>query len=113
MNDLTEFKFNNTILSVTMINDEPWFIAKDVCEHLDMKNPSESCSSLDEDEKLLSVIMIAGQRREVLHVSQSGLYALVVRSRKPSAKDFRKWARGQANPWMKVNYNPVTNIFHR
>ena len=73
------------------INGEPWFVASDVCNLLGLTNTTESLSSLDEDEKLTSVILRAGQNRRVNLISESGLYSLVFKSRKPFAKKFCKW----------------------
>ncbi|MDB5014237.1 MAG: hypothetical protein JWQ25_2439 [Daejeonella sp.] len=80
------------------IDGEPWFVASDVCALLDIKNVSDAISSLDDDEKLVSVIPRAGQNRSVNLISESGLYALVFRSKKPSAKSFRKWITKEVIP---------------
>lgn len=73
------------------IKKEPWFVAKDACDILDISNVSDALEKLDEDEKLLSPIPIAGQRRNMLLVSESGLYHLILTSNKPEAKNFRRW----------------------
>lgn len=80
------------------IDGEPWFVAHEVCKLLDIKNARDAISSLDDDEKLTSVIPTSGQNRTVNIISESGLYALIFRSKKPSAKQFRKWITGEVIP---------------
>ncbi len=85
-------------LTTVEIDGEVWFVAVEVCKLLDIKNPSDAVSRLDEDEKLTSVIPMAGQNRLMNLVSESGLYALVFKSIKPSAKKFRKWVTKEVIP---------------
>jgi prophage antirepressor-like protein len=91
-----EDQFDN--LTTLDIDGEVWFVASEVCKLLDIKNTSDAVSRLDDDEKLVSVLPIAGQNRSVNMVSESGLYALVFRSKKPSAKKFRKWVTKEVIP---------------
>lgn len=85
-------------LTVIDIDGDPWFVAHEVCKLLDIRNPRDAVASLDDDEKLTSVIPTAGQNRSVNLVSESGLYALIFRSKKPSAKKFRKWVTKEVIP---------------
>jgi prophage antirepressor-like protein len=85
-------------LTTVDIEGEIWFIAGEVCKLLDIKNTSDAVSRLDDDEKLLSVLPIAGQNRNVTLISESGLYALAFTSKKPSAKSFRKWVTKEVIP---------------
>lgn len=85
-------------LTTIEIEGEVWFVASEVCKLLDIKNSSDAVSRLDDDEKLVSVLPIAGQNRSVNLVSESGLYALVFKSNKPSAKKFRKWVTKEVIP---------------
>lgn len=80
------------------IEGELWFVAKDVCDILGIKNSRDAVSSLDDDEKLVSVIPTSGQNRSVNLVNESGLYALIFRSNKPSAQKFRKWVTKEVIP---------------
>lgn len=73
------------------INGEAWFIATEVCKLLDLSNVPREVATLDDDEKLLYEIRISGQRRKVNIINESGLYALIFKSGKPTAKRFRKW----------------------
>ena len=77
---------------------EPWFVAKDVCDILELADVSSSLRTLDDDEKLLRKICGADQRRDVMTINESGLYTLVMRSSKPEAKTFRKWVTSEVLP---------------
>jgi prophage antirepressor-like protein len=85
-------------ISTVEIDGNIWFVASDICSSLGLSNPSEALKSLDEDEKLTSVILRAGQNRNVNFVNESGLYALIFKSRKPSAGKFRKWITKEVIP---------------
>ena len=69
---------------------EPLFVAKDVAEWIEHSNPTEMLKSVDEDEKLTSTILRAGQIREVNLLTENGLYEVLMQSRKPLAKEFKK-----------------------
>jgi prophage antirepressor-like protein len=70
--------------------EEPLFLAKDVAEWIDHSNPTEMLRSVDEDEKLVSTILSSGQNREVLMLTENGFYEVLMLSRKPIAKKFKK-----------------------
>ena len=80
------------------IKGEPWFAAKDVCATLSISDVSQAVERLDEDEKLIRVLYVSGQNREMWFVNESGLYNLIFRSNKPEAKAFRKWVTGEVLP---------------
>lgn len=81
-----------------IINGEPWFVAKDVCDCLGLSNPAESLKALDDDEKLTSEVLMSGQNRKAWMINESGLYNLIFRSNKPEAKTFRKWVTNELLP---------------
>ena len=87
------------------IGGSVWFVASDVCSALGISNVSQAVSGLDDDEKLVYVLHISGQDREVLTISESGLYGLILRSRKPEAKRFRKWITSEAIPQIRKTGN--------
>ncbi|MBL4662151.1 MAG: hypothetical protein JKY22_00960, partial [Flavobacteriaceae bacterium] len=70
----------------------------EVCKLLDIKNTSDAVSRLDDDEKGVSVIPTPSGEQEKLIISESGLYALIFKSKKPSAKKFRKWVTKEVIP---------------
>lgn len=96
--EVAVFGYGNKEVRSLMINQEPWFVGLDVCDVLGLKNPRQSLSTLDEDEKLTSVIRTSGQRREVAVINESGVYHLIFRSNKPEAKAFRKWVTAEVLP---------------
>ena len=81
-----------------MIKDEPWFIAKDVCELLGLDNSRQAVSRLDDDEKGVINSDTLGGKQELTFVNESGMYALIFQSRKPQARAFRKWVTGEVLP---------------
>lgn len=89
---------SNIRLSPVLINNEPHFVAVEVCNLLDLKNPSKALLSLDDDEKLMSVITTSGQGRQMWLVNESGFYHLVLISRKPQAIAIRKWVTSEVLP---------------
>ena len=82
-----------------MIKDEPWFMAKDVCEILGLNNVSQALTQLDADEKHGIITNdVTGRKQEIRFVNESGMYALIFQSRKPQARAFRKWVTGEVLP---------------
>jgi prophage antirepressor-like protein len=94
----TEFRFDESPVRAVMYNGEPWFIAKDVCDILDIADPSMALSRLEEDEKGTTTVGTTSGPREMLVVSKSGVYSLIFTSRKPEAKRFRKWVTSEVLP---------------
>lgn len=77
------------------INDEPWFVASDICKALDISNPSVAIARLDEDERSKFNL---GRQGEGNIVNEYGLYSLVLASRKPEAKKFKRWITHEVIP---------------
>lgn len=90
MNELIKFEFQGKDFFAIDVDGKPYFIAADICEILSLSNVSKALTSLDNDEKLTLPVVRAGQTREVNMVSESGLYSLVFKSKKPEAKAFKK-----------------------
>lgn len=88
MNELQIFNNEDFEVRATMKDGEPLFVAADVCKALDIGNPTQAMTRLDEDE---STLISNEGGREVNAVTESGLYALVLGSRKPEAKQFKRW----------------------
>lgn len=86
-------------LRTITIDGEPWFVAKDVCAALGLDNVTRAVSNLDEDEVTTSkVIDSIGREQSTNIVSEAGLYSLVLRSRKPEAKAFKRWVTHDVLP---------------
>lgn len=74
--------------------ENPLFLAKDVAEWIEHSNPTEMVRSVDDEEKLNSTIFSAGQNREVTMLTEEGVYEVLMQSRKPIAKSFKKGVKG-------------------
>jgi len=99
MSNLIPFNFNNQ--SIRVIQDEsgePWFIASDVCSALTIVNNRMAIDRLDEDEKGVSSIDTLGGQQNLTTINESGLYSLILTSRKPEAKKFKKWVTSEVLP---------------
>ena len=92
------FSYNDQEVRTVIIDGTLCWVASDVCKALSIVNVSDALQSLDEDEKLLSVLPIAGQRRKVLCVNEPGLYHLIFTSRKSEAKAFKRWVTHEVLP---------------
>jgi prophage antirepressor-like protein len=95
---LIPFEFNQTDLSIYMIDREPHWIGADIYEVLDLKDTSNISRILDEDEYLKRKVYVSGQDRSVILVNESGLYHLIFSSRKDQAKSFRRWVTHEVLP---------------
>lgn len=84
-------------LRVIMQGDDPWFVAKDVCDALGLTT-ANLARDLDGDEKGSIKLMTPGGLQLVTLISESGLYSLILRSRKPEAKAFKKWVTAEVLP---------------
>ena len=115
MNDLQIFKNEEFGEVRTMvIDDEPWFVAVDVCHALDIGNPSQAISKLDEDEKVTLTTNEGhsgklGGSQMLNVISEAGLYTIILKSRKPEAKAFKRWITCKNNK----SYRKRTDIFYQ
>jgi prophage antirepressor-like protein len=110
MNELTRF-YNDHPVRIVDRDGEQWFVAKDVCEILELGNTSQAVSYLDDDEKGISTNDTPSGRQEMLIVSESGLYSLIFRSRKDEAKNFRRWVTHEVLPSIRKNGMYVQDSF--
>ncbi len=98
--EIQTFSFNNaTMHTLTDAAGDPWFVAKDVCDILGISNNRDAISQLDNDEKNTVVIPdgIPGNPNKAI-ISEPGLYKLIMRSRKPEAKEFQRWVTHEVLP---------------
>ena len=80
-------------------SEQYWFAGIDVCNILGLENPTQTVESLDDDEKKLDyVIDSSGQQRKTWTINEFGLYSLVLKSRKPEAKEFKRWITHEVLP---------------
>lgn len=94
-NELQIFNFNGNNIRVIEKDGQPWWIAKDVCEILELSNPTVAIAELEEDERAKYSL---GRQGEANIINEPGLYSLVLRSRKPEAKAFKRWITHEVIP---------------
>ena len=101
MSNLIPFDFDTHMVRVVMRAGEPWFIAADVAAVLGYSHPPHMVRHLDEDEAAVHNVDSSGQFREMTIISESGLYAAVLKSRKEEARRFRKWVTAELLPTLR------------
>ena len=96
VNEIEVFK-NNEFgeIRTVVVNDEPMFCLADVCNAIEISNPTMVAQRLDDDERTK---LDLGRAGETNFVTESGLYAVILRSDKPAAKKFRKWVTSEVLP---------------
>lgn len=102
--------FENPIfgqIRMVMVDDEPMFCLVDVCRALEIKNATDVAKRLDEDE--LTRLNLGGRAGESNFITESGLYAVIVRSDKPNARKFRKWVTSEVLPTIRKTGGYVNN----
>ena len=77
---------------------EPWFVASDVCRALEIDDTGRATSRLEDDELTRIKIGSGGQRREMIVINEPGLYSLILGSRKPEARAFKRWITHEVIP---------------
>lgn len=99
-NEIRKFDFKGASLrTLTDEAGEPWFVLKDCMSILDLGNPTETVKMFDKDEfSTTEVIDSIGRRQQTYIISEPGLYRLVMRSRKPEAKEFQRWVTHEVLP---------------
>ena len=83
---------------VMTINNEPWFVAADVCKALEIANNRDALTRLDDDEKGVASTDTLGGKQQTTIINEPGLYSLVLGSRKPEAKEFKRWITHEVIP---------------
>ena len=105
-NSLQVFSYNNKEVRTVEKNGDIWFVAKDVCDVLDIHNSNDTVRKmLDDDEKGIEKIYTPGGLQDMTIISESGLYSLVLRSNKPEAKNFSRWVRHDVLPAIRKTGN--------
>lgn len=99
MDKLTQvFRYEDQPVRTVVMDGQPWFVAKDVCDILELGDVSKAVSRLDEDEKGTNSIPTPGGNQEMLVINEPGLYSLILGSRKPEAKLFKRWVVHEVLP---------------
>lgn len=99
MNSLCAFS-HEQFGSVRCVNrdGDSWFVGNDICDALDLGNPRSSLALLDDDEKGVYTVDTPGGKQGMAVISEAGLYSLILRSRKPEAKAFKRWVTHEVLP---------------
>lgn len=98
MKHIQKFDFNGYDMNVFGDLDNPLFLGREVADILGYRTASDALRVLDDDEKLLRTLCVSGQDRSVNLITESGLYTLVLGSKKPEAKEFKKWVTSEVLP---------------
>lgn len=103
MNELRLFNFENNQVRTLLINDEPWFVGKDVAEILGYSNPRDALSKHVDSEDKNSVAIHDGNKGNpnLTIINESGVYALVFSSKLQSAKKFKHWVTSEVLPTLR------------
>lgn len=108
-NDLQIFKYVNNEIRTISKNNDVWFVAKDVCDVLEIKNSRDAISRLDSDEKGVVSTDTLGGKQELTVVNEPGLYTLILGSRKQEAKQFKRWITHNVLPTIRKTGGYVSN----
>ena len=95
VNGFEIFNFDGKSVRSRIIDGQPWFVLKDVCDVLDLDNPSYVAKRLDDDERASFKL---GRQGEAIVINESGLYDVIIRSDKQGAKRFRRWITHEVLP---------------
>lgn len=109
--------FNFDALSIRTFNKdgEVWFAAADVCAALDITNPRNATARLDDDEKGVHTVDTSTGKKDIVIINESGLYSIILTSRKESAKRFKKWVTSEVLPAIRKSggYTTAEEVTHQ
>lgn len=97
-NNIIPLDYKGQQVRMTGTKEKPLWVLKDVCEILDIANPRNAAARLEDDEKGVCQMDTLGGKQNMTCVTESGLYAVILRSDKPEAKPFRKWVTSEVLP---------------
>jgi anti-repressor protein len=98
MNNLQVFSYEGKEVRTIQESGEPWWVLKDVCVVLELSNSRMVAERLDEDEKGVSIVDTLGGKQELTVITESGLYNVILLSRKPEARKFKRWVTHEILP---------------
>lgn len=94
----TLFDFNGAEIRVSHNKNGIWFVASDVCRVLEIEHHRDAIAKLDSDERESVLVDTLGGPQQTSVINESGLYSMIFKSRKPQAKDFKKWVTSEVLP---------------
>jgi anti-repressor protein len=98
MTALTPFTYTDTEVRTVTIDGEPWFVAKDVCDVIGISKPRDAFAQLDEDERASTAVDTLGGTQNMSIVNEAGVYGLMLISRSPAVKPFKRWLTHEVLP---------------
>ena len=99
MNELQNFNFSGQDVRIITINDEPWFVGKDVADILGYSNSRKALSDhVDDEDKGVTKSDTLGGNQNITIINESGLYSLILKSKKSEAKQFKRWVTSDVLP---------------
>jgi len=99
MNELQNFNFSGQDVRIIAINDEPWFVGKDVADILGYSNSRKALSDhVDDEDKGVTKSDTLGGNQNITIINESGLYSLILKSKKQEAKQFKRWVTSEVLP---------------
>jgi anti-repressor protein len=112
MNQLQPFVYEGSAVRAVVKNGEPWFVAADVCGVLEISKHRDAVSRLDEDERGLVLVDTLGGPQSMAAINEAGLYSMIMMSRKPEAKTFKRWVTHEVLPQIRKTggYNLPTTL---
>lgn len=97
--NLQTWNYESSEIRTVQMNGEPWFVGKDVADILEYTNTAKAVRDhVDDEDKLTERIVLSGQNREVIFINESGLYSLILSSKLPNAKKFKRWVTNEVLP---------------
>jgi hypothetical protein len=105
MQAISAYQFEADPVRVVMVAGDPWWVASDIARVLGYRDAPNMVRSLDEDEKGTHILSTLGGQQEMNIISESGLYAAILKSRRPEAKRFRRWVTAEVLPELRRTGN--------
>lgn len=96
MNELQNFNFNNLPVRTVLIDDEPWFVAKDVADILEYSETAQMTRRLDKEDSMS--VKLTGMNMKSTIINESGLYEAIIGSKKKEVKPFKRWITHEVLP---------------
>lgn len=110
MNTPQIFNFEQNEVRTILVNDEPYFVGKDVAEILGYERADNAIRNhVDDEDKLTHQISASGQNRNMTIINESGLYSLILKSKLPSAKKFKRWVTSEVLPAIRKHGGYLTS----
>jgi prophage antirepressor-like protein len=103
MNAITPFVFEDNLVRTVQKSGQPWFVGKDVCEVLHIKDHHQALERLDDDERGGYTVPTPSGEQIMIVVSEAGVYRLIFTSRRPEAERFKRWLAHEVLPALRKN----------